>query len=58
MRERLNLRQDDIRWGKAEGIAKGKYVAEQMLQNGEMTREQLEKFLRHMEELDKNQKEK
>jgi hypothetical protein len=60
MRERLNLRQDDIRWGRtegiAEGMAKGKSVAEQMLQNGEMTREQLEKFLKHMEELDKKEK--
>jgi hypothetical protein len=60
MRERLNLRQDDIRWGRtegiAEGMAKGKSVAEQMLQNGEMTREQLEKFLKHMEELNKKEK--
>jgi len=59
MREQLDLRQDDIRWGITEGdkLAKAsmKAAATQMVQEGELTQEQMEKFLKRMERLNQSQ---
>ena len=64
MRERLNLRQKDIDWGRREGRAEGMEkgiekgrtegmnVAKRMLQEGKMNQEQLEDFLNYMKEED------
>jgi hypothetical protein len=53
MREQLNFRQNDIRWGKSEGLTEGRSevinVVKQMLQEGELTQEQMEKFLKRIE---------
>ncbi len=54
MREQLDLRQDDIQWGRNEAKA----VAKQMRQEGELTQEQMEKFLKRMERLNQSQKKK
>jgi hypothetical protein len=68
MREQLKLRQKDIDWGrrdgKTEGITEGiaKRTAQEMsvfqlmLQEGKLTQEQLEDFLKYMEEEDEKQK--
>jgi hypothetical protein len=62
MIERIDSRQEDIRWGKTEGMAEGMAkarterrakeisVAKQMVIDGELTREQMEKFLKRMDE--------
>ncbi len=58
MREQLNFRQHDIRWGRDEGRAEGRAekmvtvrsVAKQMLQEGQFTREQMESFLKRIAE--------
>ena len=58
MREQLNFRQSDIQRGRSEGRAEGlaekqaqiTAVARQMAQNGEISKEQMEKFLKYMEE--------
>jgi flagellar biosynthesis/type III secretory pathway protein FliH len=64
MREQLNLRQKDIDWGRregktegitegiAKGTAKGMNAAKRMLQDGKINQEQLEDFLKYMEEED------
>jgi polyhydroxyalkanoate synthesis regulator phasin len=64
MREQLDLRQDDIRWGQNEGEKKAKAsmkasmkaVAKQMVQEGKMTTEQVEEFLTRMEGFNQSQK--
>ncbi|MEN8216962.1 MAG: hypothetical protein ABFS56_11440 [Pseudomonadota bacterium] len=61
MKDRLNLRQDDIQWGKTEGRTEGrneksaeeKAVAKQMAQEGKLTQEQADEFLRRLEEFHK-----
>ena len=60
MREQLNFRQKDIQWGIREGKTEGKTegrtealnVAKLMLQEGELTTEQMEYFLERMAKLD------
>ncbi len=68
MREQLNLRQADVRWGKIEGVREGMRqgkregraerktkdiaVVKQMAQDGEITQEQMEKLMKRMEEFD------
>ena len=68
MREQLNFREKDIQWGRSEGIAEGMAkgmakgraeikakeisVFQLMLQEGKLTQEQLEYFLKRMEEED------
>jgi len=62
MKEQLNLRQSDVARGIATGIATGiakriaseKAVVNQMVQEGEMTQKQMEKFLKRMEEYKKD----
>jgi len=54
MNMRDELRQDDIQWGRNEAKA----VAKQMRQEGELTQEQMEKFLKRMERLNQSQKKK
>jgi len=68
MKDRLNLRQDDIQWGRTEGKTEGKTeginerraseqaVAKQMAQEGKLTQEQAEEFLRRLEEFHKSDK--
>jgi len=60
MKDRLNLRQDDIQWGINEGINKmlseEQAVAKQMAQEGKLTQEQAEEFLRRLEEFHKSDK--
>lgn len=65
MIERIDSRQEDIRWGRTEGITEGIAkarterrakeisVAQQMVIDGELTREQMEKFLKRMDDDDK-----
>jgi len=59
MREQLDLRQNDIQKGKIEGekIARSsmKTVAKQMVHDGELTQEQMEKFLKRMEGFNQSQ---
>ena len=51
MREQLNFRQRDIQWGRTEGRAEVISVLKQMVQQeGQITKEKLESFLKHMEE--------
>ncbi len=68
MREQLNLRQADVRWGQIEGVREGMRkckkkgrierktkeiaVAKQMVQEGEITQEQMDKLMIRMEESD------
>ncbi|EDN71514.1 hypothetical protein BGP_0899 [Beggiatoa sp. PS] len=72
MKEQLNFRQKDIQWGQREGRSEGRTegrtegIAERtakemsvfqlMLQEGKITQEQLEYFLKRMEEVDEKQK--
>jgi polyhydroxyalkanoate synthesis regulator phasin len=53
MREQLNLRNDDIQRGiaaeRAKRIAHERAVAKRMVEQGKLTREQMEEFLREME---------
>jgi len=64
MRERLNLRQKDIQCGRLEGITEGvaKRTAKEinvfqlMLEEGKINREQMEYFLKRMEEEDEKRK--
>jgi hypothetical protein len=60
MREQLNFRQKDIQWGRREGIAKRAAkemsVFQLMLQEGKLTREQLDYFLKRMEEEDEKKR--
>ncbi|OQY56527.1 MAG: hypothetical protein DRR08_26790 [Candidatus Parabeggiatoa sp. nov. 2] len=60
MKEQLDLRQDDIQWGQNDGEKRAKAsmkaVAKQMVQEGELTQEQLEKFLKRMEGFKQSQK--
>ena len=58
MREQLDLRQDDILWGRNYERASMKAAAKQMVQEGEMTQEQMEKFLRRMEVLNQSREKK
>jgi len=61
MKEQLNFRQKDIQWGQregrseglTEGIAEGMNAANRMLQEGKINQEQLEYFLKCMEEDEK-----
>jgi len=57
MRERLNLRQDDIQLGKTDGMDKGRSqartVVKRMLEDGKVTDEQLDEFMRLMDEFNK-----
>jgi hypothetical protein len=61
MRERLNLRQDDIQLGKTEGMDKGmdnginlaRTVVKRMLEDGKVTTDQLDEFMRLMDEVNK-----
>jgi hypothetical protein len=59
MREQLNLRQADVRWGQREGIAKRKAeelaVTKQMVQEGEITQEQMEKLMNRLEKFRKDE---
>jgi len=55
MREQLDLRQDDIRWGRNYERASMKAAAKQMVQEGELTQEQMEKFLKRMERINQSQ---
>ncbi|MEN8219166.1 MAG: hypothetical protein ABFS56_22935 [Pseudomonadota bacterium] len=59
MRDRLNLRQDDIQWGINEGINKmfseEQAVAKQMAQEGKLT-EEVQEFLRRLKEFHKDEK--
>jgi len=63
MREQLDLRQNDIQRGKTEGekVARAsmkasmKVVAKQMVHDGELTPEQMEKFLKRMERFNQSQ---
>ena len=63
MKDRLNLREDDIQWGRSEGMNKGinkmlseeKAVAKQMAQEGKLTPE-VQDFLRRLEEIHKSEK--
>jgi len=67
MREQLNFRQADVRWGKIEGVREGVRegraerkteeiaVAKQMVQEGEITQEQMDKLMRRMEEFDNDE---
>ncbi len=61
MRERLNLRQDDIQLGKTDGMDKGmdkgrsqaRTVVKRMLEDGKVTTDQLDEFMRLMDEVNK-----
>jgi hypothetical protein len=61
MREQLNLRQNDIQLGKTEGIDEGmdkgidegRTVFKRMLEDGKVTTEQLDEFMRLMDEVNK-----
>jgi len=57
MRERLNLRQDDIQLGKREGIDEGRNLAitvfKRMRADGKVNTEQLDEFMRLMDEVNK-----
>jgi hypothetical protein len=59
MKDRLNLRQDDIQWGKTEGrnerITEEQAVAKQMAQEGKLT-EEVQEFLRRLKEFHKDNK--
>jgi len=71
MREQLNLRQADVRRGQIEGVREGMRqgvrqgiasrktkeiaVAKQMVQDGEITKEQMDKLMRRMEDFEKNE---
>jgi hypothetical protein len=57
MRERLDLRQDDIRLGRTENQAEIKTLLKQMAQEGKLAKEQLEEVLARMEGLNRQQKE-
>jgi hypothetical protein len=60
MREEPNFRQRDIEWGRREGIAKAeaiiiakeKRVLQEMLEECEITREQVDCFFKYMAELE------
>jgi len=64
MREQLNFRKKDIQWGRIEGITEGRSneraertaqeisVFQLMLQEGKLSREQMEYFLNRMKEED------
>ena len=58
MKKQLNFRQKDIQWGLTKGIAKrtAKEVSvfQLMLQKGKINREQMEYFLKQMEEDEKS----
>jgi hypothetical protein len=60
MRERLNLRQRDIQCGRieerAERTARETNVFQLMLEEGKINREQIEYFLKRMEEEDEKRK--
>jgi hypothetical protein len=56
MKEQLDLRQDDIQWGEKRAKASMKAVAKQMVQEGKMTKEQVEEFLTRMEGFKQSQK--
>ena len=62
MKEQFDLRQSDIQWGQNEAKASMKAsiqaVVKQMVQKGEMAQEQMEKFLRYMDEIDQTQEKK
>jgi hypothetical protein len=62
MREQLNFRQKDIQWGRREGRTEGRtegraevisVLKQMMQQEGQITKEKLESFLKRMEEEDK-----
>jgi hypothetical protein len=61
MREQLNFRQRDIQWGRTEGRVEGRtegrtevisVLKQMMQQEGQITKEKLESFLKRMEEED------
>jgi hypothetical protein len=68
MREQLNFRKKDIQWGRREGRTEGRTegriertaqeitVFQLMLQEGKLTKEQMEYFLKRMKEEDEKQK--
>jgi len=60
MKDRLNLREDDIQWGRTEGMNKilseEQAVAKQMTQEGKLTQEQADDFLRRLGEFHKSNK--
>ena len=56
MSERLNLRQDDIQWGINERKTEEQAVAKQMIQEGKLTQEQANEFLRRLEAFPKSEK--
>jgi len=53
MREQLNLRQRDIQCGSSERTAKEMSVFQRMLEEGKITQEQIEYFLKRMKEEEK-----
>jgi len=58
MREQLDLRQNDIQWGRNEERTSMKTVAKQMVRAGELTQEQMEKFITRMEGFNQSQEKK
>ncbi|TGN99860.1 hypothetical protein PN36_32715, partial [Candidatus Thiomargarita nelsonii] len=50
MKDRLNLREDDIQWGRNQMLSEEKAVAKQMAQEGKLTPE-VQDFLRRLEEI-------
>ena len=58
MREQLDLRQSDIQSGRKYERASMKIVADQMLQKGKMTQEQVQEFFALMEESNQRQEKK
>jgi hypothetical protein len=60
MKDRLNLRQYDIQWGRTEERnerrASEEAVAKHMAQEGKLTQEQADEFLRRLEEFHKTKK--
>ena len=58
MREQLDLRQNDIQWGRNEERTSMKTVAKQMVREGKMTKEQVEEFITRMEGFNQSQKKK
>jgi hypothetical protein len=57
MREQLNFRQKDIQWGRREGRTEGRTeVLQLMVQEGKLSREQMEDFLKRMAEEDKKKR--
>jgi hypothetical protein len=52
MKERLKVRQTDIDWGRAEGIEKAMNSAQRMFEERTINQEQLDEFLKHIEEDD------